>query len=343
MYYRIILLYKQTIKKGGPNLNNFITDMHEPCLQLVGFKESAVPKSFNPVGNFYELNDNCGKGFYWVYGNSNKYTITLQECTMFDEYELQYTPPKYMGINYYCSAAKIEKSPYKAISNNELHGFYSTGSQYTAVYQKDIPLRVIGLEINPDYFQDICSKYTKIQLPSPSEICQAIHQLTDYSDIILILNQIKNFMGDIDFARAYYDSKILELMTSILVKITNPKGSRPKICPSDKIALNILETYINNNLDKELRIDTLAQISYMSRNKLQTCFKDYFGYTIMDYIRIKRLQNAQLLLESTELDVKEIALLCGYRNSSRFSKLFYIQTNMLPRQYRNYIKKWRYL
>ena len=83
----------------------------------------------------------------------------------------------------------------------------------------------------------------------------------------------------------------------------------------------------------------LAQISYMSRNKLQTCFKDYFGYTIMDYIRIKRLQNAQLLLESTELDVKEIALLCGYRNSSRFSKLFYIQTNMLPRQYRNYIKK----
>ncbi|MDB6487204.1 helix-turn-helix transcriptional regulator [Blautia wexlerae] len=93
------------------------------------------------------------------------------------------------------------------------------------------------------------------------------------------------------------------------------------------------------NLDKELRIDTLAQISYMSRNKLQTCFKDYFGYTIMDYIRIKRLQNAQLLLESTELDVKEIALLCGYRNSSRFSKLFYIQTNMLPRQYRNYIKK----
>lgn len=117
MYYRTILLYKQTIKKGGPNLNNFITDMHEPCLQLVGFKESAVPKSFNPVGNFYELNDNCGKGFYWVYGNSNKYTITLQECTMFDEYELQYTPPKYMGINYYCSAAKIEKSPYKAISN----------------------------------------------------------------------------------------------------------------------------------------------------------------------------------------------------------------------------------
>lgn len=115
-------------------MNNFITDMHEPCLQLVGFKESAVPKSFNPVGNFYELNDNCGKGFYWVYGNSNKYTITLQECTMFDEYELQYTPPKYMGINYYCSAAKIEKSPYKAISNNELHGFYSTGSQYTAVY-----------------------------------------------------------------------------------------------------------------------------------------------------------------------------------------------------------------
>ena len=82
MYYRTILLYKQTIKKGGPNLNNFITDMHEPCLQLVGFKESAVPKSFNPVGNFYELNDNCGKGFYWVYGNSNKYTITLQECSM---------------------------------------------------------------------------------------------------------------------------------------------------------------------------------------------------------------------------------------------------------------------
>ena len=106
---------------------------------------------------------------------------------------------------------------------------------------------------------------------------------------------------------------------------------------------NLLNGYVwlenADTLTKELRIDTLAQISYMSRNKLQTCFKDYFGYTIMDYIRIKRLQNAQLLLESTELDVKEIALLCGYRNSSRFSKLFYIQTNMLPRQYRNYIKK----
>ena len=92
--------------------------------------------------------------------------------------------------------------------------------------------------------------------------------------------------------------------------------------------------YINDNYSQKLSISMLAKNCSMSRSTFIKYFKDIVHCTPAEYINNCRLQNAKKMLETSDLSIVEIALECGFFDSSHFIKHFSTAYSETPKQYR---------
>lgn len=88
--------------------------------------------------------------------------------------------------------------------------------------------------------------------------------------------------------------------------------------------------YINDHLMATIPQDLLAKIDMMSKTKLKTAFKTKYHMTITEYIQRRRMALADHLLMTTQLEIKEVAIVVGYTSHSRFSSLFRKYVGVYP-------------
>ncbi len=93
--------------------------------------------------------------------------------------------------------------------------------------------------------------------------------------------------------------------------------------------------FIDENIAKPLTLDELAQQAGMSRTYFSAVFKKLNGLTPWEYIGLKRIERAKLLLRTTEKSVLEISLDCGFNNISHFNRQFKQATGLKPMEYKN--------
>ncbi len=93
--------------------------------------------------------------------------------------------------------------------------------------------------------------------------------------------------------------------------------------------------YIHENIDKDISLDQLANISYVSKDHLTRIFKKETGYTPIKYLNSKKIEKAQLLLLTTNLSVCDIAIKLSIDNIPYFDRLFKQFSGMTPCSYRN--------
>ena len=92
-------------------------------------------------------------------------------------------------------------------------------------------------------------------------------------------------------------------------------------------------TYINENLSNPLSLDDISHIAGMSRTYFSTIFKKLNGITLWDYITIKRVEKSVELLKSSNSNILDIALECGFNNTANFNKAFKKMTGRIPSDY----------
>ncbi len=81
-------------------------------------------------------------------------------------------------------------------------------------------------------------------------------------------------------------------------------------------------SYIGANYSKEIRIAELAAIEYLSVSRYNYLFREQFGIPPTKYILNIRMSSAKELLNSTDLSVKQIGIMCGYDDPHFFTKVF---------------------
>lgn len=93
--------------------------------------------------------------------------------------------------------------------------------------------------------------------------------------------------------------------------------------------------YIDNQLENELSLNTLAAIAGFHPVHLSRMFKKEFGIGISDYITKVRLQRAQaLLLESPGLSIQDVAAAVGFNSAHYFSSVFRQNLKCSPSDFR---------
>jgi AraC-like DNA-binding protein len=93
--------------------------------------------------------------------------------------------------------------------------------------------------------------------------------------------------------------------------------------------------YIDENLHRTITIEEMCRELYISKNLLYKKFRDFFDCTVNEYITLKRLERAKLMLDTTADSSKRIAENCGFDNYSYFSRLFKKKNGVSPRDYRH--------
>lgn len=92
--------------------------------------------------------------------------------------------------------------------------------------------------------------------------------------------------------------------------------------------------YINDNLDRELRLADIALSLRMSPFYFARSFKQSMGIPPYQYLTQRRIDRAKLLLSNSSLSILEIVQSIGFRTQSHFTRVFREYTGTTPKQYR---------
>lgn len=93
--------------------------------------------------------------------------------------------------------------------------------------------------------------------------------------------------------------------------------------------------YINENWDREINIEELAQRFDVSSRYIRKCFREETGVSCQKYICTLRISKAKELLWFTSKSVTDVALETGFGSSQYFCRVFQQYTQMSPMEYRN--------
>ena len=93
-------------------------------------------------------------------------------------------------------------------------------------------------------------------------------------------------------------------------------------------------TYFNENYNRDINIEEYATSKGMSVSWFIRSCKKFTGSTPMQFIVALRVNNAQVLLETTNYSINEISKIVGYDNQLYFSRLFHKLKGFSPREYR---------
>ncbi|RSV87613.1 MULTISPECIES: helix-turn-helix domain-containing protein [Enterobacterales] len=103
-----------------------------------------------------------------------------------------------------------------------------------------------------------------------------------------------------------------------------------------KKVIEVLIIWIDENLDKPLKIEHVAQYSGYSQWHLQRIFLDYKGVSLARYIRTRKLQMAAKDLRETEEAIMTISLKYGFESQQTFTRLFRSYYHKPPGAYRKH-------
>ena len=103
---------------------------------------------------------------------------------------------------------------------------------------------------------------------------------------------------------------------------------------NDKQIETIIETrhFIDNNFEKDLKLDFLSRVRFTSKYHLQRLFKRYYGLTPRQYLIDKRIEKSKEYLKNG-MTVTETCFSVGFESLGSFSKLFKTKTGKSPSKF----------
>lgn len=223
---------------------------------------------------------------------------------------------------------KINGKQYEMVAGDAC--FVRPSDEHSFRSPKNAPVKTINFTLKPEYAEALMALYqTDIGKPdadfdlSFKIDATKLRKLTNETILIQSLKNVslsdrimrcKILFNDLfgEFAKQHFvEQKSIPLwIEHMLVTLSDP---------------------LISDISIKKEIASSSNYSYSSMIRL---FKQYTGYTIIEYIHIKKIEYASDLLSHSDKKILEIASLLGYESLSHFNHLFKRYTGMTPSQYR---------
>jgi AraC-like DNA-binding protein len=93
---------------------------------------------------------------------------------------------------------------------------------------------------------------------------------------------------------------------------------------------------LNQNFDKPFSLDEVSRSHFMDKYYLCHLFKEVTGFSLLEYVQSKRIQQAKMLI-SQGTGIMEAARISGFEEYSNFYKTFSKLVKMPPKKYKEAI------
>ena len=197
---------------------------------------------------------------------------------------------------------------------------------FTIIFDSRVPvpaLEAAGLWIVEQLYPHGISTFDQLQ---------PITQIPDY-DHDLCANLVRRLSYETHRNRLGVNVMIPTMFTELVVYL-----ARGKLHEEEKDRLWLLQSpveYLNSHFREKIDVRKLAKLAGMSERTLFRHFDRMFGMSPNNYLRKIRIQKAEELLRKTHYEINEIAVKCGFCDSSHFCRVFHSVTGETPLQFRS--------
>ncbi|MCV4232093.1 AraC family transcriptional regulator [Virgibacillus sp. LDC1] len=154
-----------------------------------------------------------------------------------------------------------------------------------------------------------------------------------------IIMQILNKMADeIREGSASYEYMLQVLLTELLIKTSRltHSASLPAHTSLNPLHQKITDVvkFIHAHYADKITLQQLSETFYISPFYLSRIFKEITGFTIINYLNLTRIREAQRLLTDTDLKIVDIAESIGFESLTHFDRTFKKIMKMTASKYR---------
>lgn len=198
-----------------------------------------------------------------------------------------------------------------------------------------------------DLMMPVCDGY---------ELCRRLHASEALNHIPVVILTAKT--SDADRMKALevgvdnlmtkpFSSKELEMRVGHLIAqrealrrkfsaaLAEGKGKEVRISEPERAFLEKLERVVSDKMPHaELDVESVASALCMSQKQLRSKLSSITGETPSGYIQRLRIGKACTLLATTDCQIGEIAMQCGFDDSAYFSRIFKQVCGVTPTAYR---------
>lgn len=315
-------------------MDNILEQAYVSVLQGCGFVPEPENRRFGPNGLCWRLEGAQGAGHYWTYCQKDLFDIKIHDFCFYRDSLLTFEFPKCLSVTYYESISGEELAPYRRVEAGCVKTFLGGQAPYRVLVHKNVPITAIGIEVTPAYYETWMKRQYPDEYVHPLEAFRTVDQTDHFPEMVRLLEQVKNYRGEGIAARLFYEGKVAEAVALVVERSRARPAPAREPTQSDRQQIRNVTAYINGHCAEQLSQEQLARIACMGATKLKSAFRQIHGCTITDYIRQRRIGQAERLLAETELSVGQVAEAVGYRSASRFAELFRKSTGFLPGEYR---------
>lgn len=235
----------------------------------------------------------------------------------------------------------MEKYSYKSVARQDYGLLYLSKGLITYSYDDCIielkPGDIIYLPKGSNYEVDFNARNSKVENILINFDVVGDAEFTEIKKPICILNDKtrKMYHHFNNILNSYYQKDRPFLINSYFYLCLDALQEETHLINENKNSLLLRQAAKLLEESTEITVDTICGDILMSRSVFQKKFKEYFGLSPIEYRTAKRIEKAKMLLEATDITIKEIVAMLGYYDTAYFYKVFEKATSLTPKKYRD--------
>lgn len=99
--------------------------------------------------------------------------------------------------------------------------------------------------------------------------------------------------------------------------------------------VNKVIMYINDELETDLTVESIASHFHISTSHLSRIFREHVGITLVEYLNVRRVEESQYYLRHTNKSITSISDQFHFCNQSYFTRIFKKYTGVTPKHFRD--------
>ncbi len=308
----------------------------EKLLGGLGWKSCLNCNKYCPVGKTSYVDTEDLKGFYWYY-ETDQFIIDIHDFFIKKERISNFSPElsSYLSFSssYIKSANGESFNPYQTLTANTMFITSTENTNFRFLLHANFPYLSVGVNFKEKMIKEYISDHIDKDLIISDVFFDTRELIT--KPMGKLANSILNCHMSSPAAEIFLEAKAKEWLSITLDAYLN-KAKTKQISRSDEIAIENVASYINDHYALDISQEILEKIAMMSGTKLKNIFKQKYQMSITEYSQRKRMNIAETLLSTTELEIKDVAKSVGYSSHSRFTTLFKKYKGIYPREVKKF-------